>query len=311
MSSKNYGIVASTGKFAIKEIQYPVAKYNHAIIKVNAVSLNRGELRTVFSRKEEWVPGWDFTGEIIQAAENGSGPKLNERVVGFLPNGSWAQYVTVPADTLAVLPENVTDAHASTLPVAGLTALYALSKGKQLLGKRVLITGATGGVGMFAIQLAALSGAHVTALIRNKEDEQFIKDLGADEVLINDYDNAQPFDLVLDSIGGDEIGKLIKKVKPFGTVVSFGNSSEKPQASYEVTSMYRSSVTLYGFILFNEVKLQPASVGLSVLANLVSNNKLKVLVEKEVDWNNIEKIANELLDRKFKGKAVLHIKHDE
>ena len=218
-------------------IRYPeIAKSNQAIIKVTAISLNRGETRTAFSRKEEWIPGWDLAGEVLKEAEDGSGPKVKSRVVGFLPNGSWAQYVTVPTDALAILPDAVTDEEAATLPVAGLTALHTLSKGKQLLGKRVFITGATGGVGVFAIQLAALSGADVTALVRNKKDVEFIKSLGADEVLVDSFENAAPFDLIIDSVGGDEIGKLIKKIKPFGTLVSFGNSSEKTQATYDVTN---------------------------------------------------------------------------
>ncbi len=308
---KNRGIVAIAGKFEIRDIPFPKAKYNQAIIKVTSISLNRGETRTAFSKKEEWIPGWDLAGEVLQPAEDGSGPKVQSRVVGFLPNGSWAQYVAAPTDALAVLPGSVTDEEASTLPVAGLTALHALSKGKQLLGKRVFITGATGGVGMFTVQLAALSGANVTALIRNKDDEQFIKNIGADEVLIDSYENTEPFDLIIDSVGGDEIGKLIKKIKPFGTLVSFGNSSEKPQASYEVASMYRSSVTLYGFILFNELKSETASSGLSRLLHLLDKKKLKVFIDKKDDWKNIQTVATELMDRKFKGKAVLRVLHNE
>ncbi len=310
MQNLNKGIIAAAGKFKIRNIPFPKTKPNEAIIKIKVISLNRGEIRTAFSRKEEWIPGWDLAGEILQAAEDGSGPKLNSRVVGFLPNGSWAQYVAVPTDALAIIPDMVTDEEAATLPVAGLTALYALSKGKQLLGKRVFITGATGGVGVFAVQLAALSGANVTALIRNIDDEEFIKSLGADEALIGSFENADPFDLILDSVGGDEIGKMIKKVKPFGTLVSFGNSSEKPEASYEVATMYRSSATLYGFVLFNEIKLEPASSGLTRLLHLLDKKKIKVFIDKKDDWTNIQTVATELMDRKFKGKAVLHV-HDE
>lgn len=308
---QNNAVFATAGKFEIKEIPFPRPRHNQAIIKVTAISLNRGEVRTAYSRKEEWIPGWDLAGEVVKAAEDGNGPAIKSRVVGFLPNGAWSKFVAVPTESLAVLPDNVTDAQASTLPVAGLTALFTLAKGGQLLGKRILITGATGGVGMFAIQLAALSGAHTTAMVRSGKDIEFIKVLGADEVLTGSLDKVEPFDLVIDSIGGDTIGELIKYIKPFGTLVSFGNSSEKPEASYNVASMYRSSVTLYGFILFNELKHEPATIGLSKLAGLISRNKLKPLIEMEADWNDIKKVAGELIDRKFKGKAVLHIPHEE
>ena len=302
-------IMASAGQFTFKEIPFPRAKHNQALIKVTAISLNRGEVRTAMNKEEEWIPGWDLAGEVIQAAEDGTGPALKSRVVGFVSNGAWAQYVAVPTQALAALPDNVTDAEAATLPVAGLTALYALGKGGQLIGERVLITGATGGVGMFAVQIAAVSGAHVTALVRSKTDAEFIKALGADEVT-DSLENIQPFELVLDSIGGDEIGKLIKLVKPFGTLVSFGNSSEQPTASYEVAAMYRSSASLYGFILFNELKKFPACDGLERLADLINRNKLKPLIEVEADWKDIAQVANDLMERKFKGKAVLYIRHD-
>ena len=304
-------IIGTAGKFNIKEIAFPLPKHNEALIKVKAVSLNRGELRTAFNKKEEWVPGWDLAGVVEQSAEDGSGPNVGTRVVGFLPNsGGWAQYVTVPTNALAALPDKVTDAQASTLPVAGLTALHTLAKGGQLLGKRVLIAGATGGVGMFALQLAELSGAHVTAEIRNVDDENFVKELGANEVIIEkktDTSSVTPFNLILDSIGGVSLTNHLKLLTQGGTCVSFGNSSESEETKFNVTTMYRSSARLYGFLLFNELKEEPASIGLARLANLINIGKLKPVIELEVNWNDIQRVAEQLMQRKFKGKAVLHL----
>src|SRR4030095_12295790 len=94
------------------------------------------------------------------------GPRAGARVVGFLPEGAWAERVAVPTHALAELPEKVTVSQAATLPVAGLTALHALARGGLLLGRRVLVTGATGGVGDFAVQLARLARAPVAARAR-------------------------------------------------------------------------------------------------------------------------------------------------
>jgi NADPH:quinone reductase len=304
---ENKAIHAKAGKFEIKDAPYPNPKYNEAIVKVTAISLNRGEVRYGFTRPDEWIPGWDLAGEVVQAAANGAGPKEKTRVVGFLPSGAWTQYIAVPADALAELPLNVSDAQAATLPVAGLTAMLTLAKGGQLLGKKVLITGATGGVGTFAVQLASLSGAHTIALIRSREDEQMIKNLGADEIVYSVDDVSTSCHLIIDSVGGDLIGKLITKVAPHGTLVSYGNSSEQPEASYTVPDMYRSSVTLYGFILFGELKTETPASALSRLIDLVSRNKLKIVIEKEASWTDIQQVAHDLMDRRFKGKAVLKV----
>jgi len=311
MSNKtNSAVIASSGKFKIKEIPFPEPKYNEAIIKVKAVSLNRGELRAAFNKKEEWVPGWDLAGVVEQAAQDRNGPVAGTRVVGFLPNsGAWAQYVCVATNALAPLPGNVTDAQASTLPVAGLTALHILAKGAPLLGRRVLVAGATGGVGMFALQLGALSGAHVTAEIRNAEDENFVKELGANEVIIEkqtDLSSLAPFNLILDSIGGEALTNHLKLLAQSGTCISFGNSSDSEETKFNVNALYRSGARLYGFLLFNELKEEPANVGLARLANLISIGKLKPVIELEAGWKEIQNVAEQLMQRKFKGKAVLH-----
>jgi NADPH:quinone reductase-like Zn-dependent oxidoreductase len=309
-SEANSAIIASAGKFNIKEIPFPEPKYNEALIEVKAVSLNRGELRAAFSKKDEWIPGWDLTGVVKQAAQDKTGPPVGTRVVGFLPNsGGWAQYVCVNTNAIAALPDNVTDAQASTLPVAGLTALHILAKGAPLLGKRVLVAGATGGVGMFALQLGALSGAYISAEIRNADDENFVKDLGAKEVIIEkqiDLSSLVPFDLILDSIGGEALTNHLMLLAQGGTCISFGNSSDSEETRFNVTAMYRSGAKLYGFLLFNELKQEPPSVGLARLVNLISIGKIKPVIELEVDWKEIQNVAEQLMQRKFKGKAVLH-----
>ena len=153
----------------LRELPEPQPQRNEALVAVHAFSLNRGELRSVRNNGEGWVPGQDVGGVVLKQAEDGSGPPAGARVVALTDEFGWAQRVAVPAHRMAVLPDSVSFAQAATLPVAGLTALRTLRHGAPLLGKRVLITGAAGGVGTIAVQLAARSGARVTAVVGRAE----------------------------------------------------------------------------------------------------------------------------------------------
>ena len=151
--------------------------------RVRAISLNRGESAPPCRRG--LAPRWDLAGHVERAAD-GHRTQVGARVVGLLPEGAWAERVAVPAHALAELPEKVTFSQAATFPVAGLTALHALSKNGPLLARRVLVTGATGGVGDFAVQLARLGGAHVTAIARRADQVPALRQLGAHEVTVGD-----------------------------------------------------------------------------------------------------------------------------
>src|SRR5207237_8287659 len=114
-----------------------------------AVSLNRGEFRRLQWETDGWRPGYDVAGVVEAPAADGSGPRTGARVIGLLPNGAWAERVAVPARYVAPIPDALSFAAAATVPVAGLTPLAALAHGGSLLKRRVLITGAAGGVGRF------------------------------------------------------------------------------------------------------------------------------------------------------------------
>ena len=167
----------------LRELPEPQPRRNEALVAVHAFSLNCGELRSVRNNGEGWVPGQDVGGVVLKQAEDGSGPPAGARVVALTDEFGWAQRVAVAAHRMAVLPDNVGFAQAATLPVAGLTALRTLRHGAPLLGKRVLITGAAGGVGTIAVQLAARSGARVTAVVGRAERAAGMQELGAREVI--------------------------------------------------------------------------------------------------------------------------------
>src|SRR4051794_14590464 len=169
----------------LTEVQEPVAAESEALIDVRATALNFGEVHWIDRmRKPGEVPGWDAAGVVIQPAADGSGPEVGSRVVGFDGAGGWAQQRAVPTENLAVLPDSVDFGQAAALPVAGVTALQALRALGPVVGRRVLITGASGGVGRFAVQLAARAGAHVIAAVGSAARGAGLAELGAAEVTV-------------------------------------------------------------------------------------------------------------------------------
>lgn len=279
-----------------------------AVMRVHALSLNRGETRGAQNARPGSRPGWDIAGVVEQAAADGSGPKVGERVVGILRTGAWAELVAVPTTNLAVLPEGVSFQQASTLPVAGLTALYALDRGDGLLERNVLVTGASGGVGHLAVQMAADGGATVTGLVRQEKHVASVKQAGAHTVVADETGEAArgsgPFNLILESVGGQVLGSVMSMVAPSGHIVCYGVSGGG-QATFDSATVLRTRLTISGLAVFTEIARETASVGLGRLARMVAAGTLKPLIAIEAPWTEIGNVAQQLLDRAYPGKAVL------
>jgi NADPH:quinone reductase-like Zn-dependent oxidoreductase len=278
---------------------------DEALVEVKAISLNRGETRRLEMLAPGTITGWDLAGTVRRAAAQG-GPPHGARVVGLMNVGAWAELAAVKLEHLAELPEGISFEQAAALPVAGLTALRALELSGFVLGKRVLITGASGGVGRFAIQLARLAGAHVTAVARRKEG---LRELGADEVASEIDPQGPIYEAILDAVGGPVLGAAIQRVAPVGIVVSF--ASTVPEAvSYPARELFARApgARLYGFYLFGELHhTRSGSTDLRRLADLVAAKKLDPQVDLTLPWTDAGEAIEALMDRRVKGKAVLTV----
>jgi NADPH2:quinone reductase len=301
----------AAGRLGITDVSAPDPGPGEALVRVEASSLNRGDILAAQQADAGWRPGHDVAGTVITAAADGTGPKEGSRVAGLLDAGAWSEQVAVATDRLAQIPDVVSFAEASTLPTAGLTAHRALDKGGLLLGKRVLITGSTGGVGLFAHQLASSSGAFVVGTSRQASHEAVVRALGADEVVVGEDLSAArahgPYHLIVESLGGPALARAMTLLAPGGTCVTLGWS-----ASPEVTLDLREFLaigggSLYGLRMYNELQNRPARDDLDMLAHMVARQQLRIPIEAEGTWDDIGDLTQRLLDRKFTGKAVLHL----
>ncbi|MDZ8137784.1 MAG: zinc-binding dehydrogenase [Nostoc sp. DedQUE04] len=299
------------GRLALTEVTAPKPGPDEALVRVAAISLNRGEIKRSTTAEAGWQPGWDLAGVVEIAAADGSGPPQGARVVGLRRAGAWAELVSVPTNALAVVPSSVSFAQAATLPVAGLTAYHAVLKGGSLLGRTVLVTGASGGVGYFAIQLAQLSGAQVVAHIRQAGYETLVREAGAQSVVIGeDLSPASeygPYDLIVESVGGKTLGIALSLLAQDGKTVLYGVSGGAEVTFNAAQFFGTGSVSLYGLRLFDELRFESAAVGLKRLLSLVEAGELHPHIDLEASWTQIADVAQQLLDRRFPGKAVLHI----
>jgi NADPH:quinone reductase-like Zn-dependent oxidoreductase len=299
---------AAPGGLRLHHVSDPEPLPFEAIVKVAAISLNLGEVRRSKNAEDGWRPGWDFAGTVERAAADGSGPKQGARVVGMLDHGAWAERIAAPANRLAELPDTVSFEHAATLPVAGLTPLYALAKRGSLLGRRVLVTGASGGVGIFALQLARLEGARAAALVHRAAKRDAVEPY-ADDVFVGDDASAAasagPYDIILESVGGKVFASALQLLKEDGMVVTFGTSADR-SATIEVAPFYaKGGLSIYGFILFHELQTQPAAAGLARLVTLLAAGKLDVRIDATMPFARIGEAVARLWNREITGKLVV------
>jgi NADPH:quinone reductase-like Zn-dependent oxidoreductase len=220
----------------LEELKYedaplPVIQADEVLVKIYATSVNPIDWKVRKGSHGNYqfplILGWDAAGIVEKAGDQVTAFKVGDAVYGrpdVTRNGTYAEYVAVKADQLAPKPTTADFLTAASIPLAGLTAWQGIfDHGKLQAGQKILIHGGSGGVGSFAIQFARWKGAYV-ATTASESNVQFLKDLGADEVI--DYkkdhfeEKLQDFDVVFDTIGGDTQHKSIQVLKPGGILVS-------------------------------------------------------------------------------------------
>jgi NADPH:quinone reductase-like Zn-dependent oxidoreductase len=226
----------------LRDIDRPVPADNEVLVRVHAAALDRGVwhvmtglpylIRIVvptlgLRRPKVPVRGMDLAGRVEAVGNDVTRFRPGDAVFGWTDTGSYAEYASAPEDHFALKPANVTFEQAAAVPISGLAALQGLRDvGEVQPGQKVLIIGAAGGVGSFAVQLAKAFGAHITGVASTAQVE-LVRSIGADDVV--DYtredvtDGTRHWDLVLDTAGHRSLSRLRRALAPGGTLVIVGS----------------------------------------------------------------------------------------
>lgn len=288
------------------DLPEPEPAGHELLVEVHAYSINPGEAHLISSRSDGWQPGQDVAGTVVAAAADGSGPAPGARAVAVVEGAGWSERVAVHSQHLATLSEAVTFEQAAALPIAGLTALRALRQGGDLLGRRVLVTGATGGVGHLAVQLGAAAGARVTALVRSPEREQEALALGAAEVVTALGDGDGPFSLALDGVGGPGLAEVVARLAPEGTAVLYGAAGGPSELGLGDFLPGAANARVLG--LSHARPEETKGEDLAILAGLVGDGRLQPALGYEGGWEDTAAAFEALAARAVRGKAVLRVR---
>ncbi|WKU46192.1 NADP-dependent oxidoreductase [Streptomyces sp. VNUA116] len=289
------------------EADRPTPGPGEVLVQVHATGVNPADWK-VRSGHVRWfgdppfVLGHEFSGVVAETGSPDSGFRPGDEVFGWAmpPHGSNAECVLVPETSVAAKPGNIDHVHAASLPIAGLTAWQALVNiARVQAGQRVLVHGAAGGVGHFAVQIAKARGAHVTGTARTVKHE-FLRGLGADELIdytTTDFTTVQTVDVVLDTISKDYGPRSLRTLNPGGIlidVVGVGVDRTAVKEQAEANGLR-----------FVEYYLEPTPADMAGLAGLVEEGSLRPVVQEVLPLSDAAK-AHELSESgRVRGKIVL------
>jgi NADPH:quinone reductase-like Zn-dependent oxidoreductase len=312
------------GIFWLADIPRPTPGAGQVLVRVQATSIDRGTWHVMAGlpyliraagfglRRPKYAnPGRSLAGTVEAAGADVIGFRPGDRVYG-IGIATFAGHALAPAEKLAPMPARLTFNEAAAVPVSGLTALQGLrDRGGVKPGQTVLILGASGGVGSFAVQIAKAFGAEVTGVCSTSKMEM-VRSLGADRVLdytVDDLDAAKRYDLILDIGGHRSLRTLRRALAPGGTLVIVGS-----ETGGRWLGGFDRSIRAMLLNPFVGQRLAPLTVSenatdLSVLAELIDAGQLAPVVDHTYPLEDVGAAIRRLLEGKASGKLVLSISH--
>ena len=296
----------------LEEVEKPSLKDDHILVKVAANSANpadwhilRGKpffARFAFGlfKPKEKILGADFAGIVEQVGKNVSQFKVGDRVFGeSLTGGAFAEYVCVAENICTKMPDGIKFSDMACLPIAGLTALQALiTHGQVKKGETVLINGASGGVGHFAVQIAKEYGATITAVCSSKNVE-FVKSLGADNVIAYDKENIHQhsgkYNLIIDTNGNLNFQDY-KRMGQRGVMIGFTTMGQM------ISVLLKKAFSKFPLIQFTA---EANKKDLETLASLIAESKIKVHIDKTFTYERIPEAISYIEAMRTRGKVAM------
>ena len=296
----------------LEEVAKPAVKDHHLLVRVKANSANPADWHILrgapffarfsfglFKPKDPSL-GADFSGTVEEVGHGVTDFKVGDNVFGeSLKGGAFAEYICVSAKVCGTMPESAEFATMAAVPIAGLTALQALiTHGKLKEGESVLINGASGGVGHFAVQIAKAYGAQVTGVCSSR-NRDFVKSLGADAVIAYDEENIHQhnhkYDLVLDTHGNLFLDDF-KRMGQRGVVIGFTTMKH----------MVRLLIsTLFSKFPLAQFTAQANTQDLETLADLIQSQKVKAHLEKIYPHQQIPEAIGYIEAMRTRGKVAM------
>jgi len=292
-----------------EDVPRPLPKTGEVLVRIEAAAVNpvdwkirEGYLREMLPHSLPLILGWDMSGVIEETGPGATSFRVGDEVFSrpdLLRDGTYAEYVVIREQEVAIKPKSVDHLHAAAVPLAGLTAWKSLIESAELsAGQKVLIHAAAGGVGGYAVQLAKWRGAHVIGTA-SADNHDYLRNLGADEVI--DYrserfeDVAGDIDVVFDTIGGDTQKRSWQVLKKGGILVSV---ITPPPADKAAAHGVRQAF----------VFIRPDAAVLAELAKLIDAGKLRPYVEKVLPLADARRAQELSQAGHVRGKIVLKVK---
>jgi NADPH:quinone reductase-like Zn-dependent oxidoreductase len=321
----------------ITDVEIPVPKDNGVLIKVRAASVNpldeglmKGAGRVVTGLRKPKVTriGVDVAGQVEAVGTNVTQFKPGDEVFGvcisdprdsaakvWIPQGAFAEYASSPESALAMKPENVTFEQAASAPVAAFTALQGLrDKGKIQPGQHVLINGAAGGVGTFAVQIAKSFCAEVTGVCSTRNLEM-VRSIGADHVIDYTHEdftksglkNQQRYDLIFDCAGNHSISACRRVLNPKGKLILVGDLSGRGMMGMlarVIAALVLSRSANRKVLTF---LAKPKKEDLTILRDLMKAGKVRPVIDKCFRLSDVPEAVRYLAKRHARGKIIISL----